>query len=143
MAPKSSSSNTSTTINFPSFPVNPKPLKLNSLHSSDSILLIQPFFSPSLLLLWSNFLNSPSTPIKLESSPPAKRGEAHRTNSRFGIQDDLFAKELWEKTGLKQVCEENLIGNGGRTAKGLNGNIRIYKYVEGQEFGGESLFEFV
>lgn len=100
---------------------------------------IHSLFSPAALKRWSTFLNSPSTPIKLSSSPAPKRGEAHRTNHRFSIIDPAFARCLWEESGLKDVLNGlKLDGVGGGTQRkpvGLYENIRLYRYSEGEFFG--------
>jgi hypothetical protein len=36
-----------------------------------------------------------------------KRGEAVRVNDRFQVEDPLFARRLWEQTGLKEALLED------------------------------------
>ena len=36
-----------------------------------------------------------------------KRGEAVRVNDRFQVEDALFARRLWEQTGLKEALLED------------------------------------
>lgn len=35
-----------------------------------------------------------------------KKGDAVRVNDRFQIDDEAFAKRLWEHTGLQDVVEQ-------------------------------------
>lgn len=128
---------------FPSILPHSKPLVFHTIYPE--IILIPSLFPLSLLSQWQTFLNSPETPIKLQSSPIAKRGEATRTNYRFSIKDSQFAKDLWELSGLKELCvrsEEVEVEEGGlksnrkgKKALGLNDNIRIYKYSPDEFFG--------
>lgn len=103
------------------------------------VLTIDPLFSKKTTQAFLALLTGPHSPIKLEPSPAAKRGEAVRTNERFSVQDPAFAKALWEGTALRE-----LLGGGklpserkGRTAKGLNSNVRLYKYSQGSRFNRE------
>lgn len=62
---------------------------------------------------------------------PAK-GEAFRDNDRISDIDPLLAESLWV-SGLKKVFDD--IKLYGKTAVGLNPNIRFYRYIVGQKFG--------
>ena len=80
-----------------------------------------------------------TTPGKL------KKGEAVRVNDRFQVEDAIFAEQLWSGTALKELVEKPLLDGKelshaetrelwGGEVLGLNGNIRIYRYVKGQFF---------
>lgn len=103
------------------------------------IITIDPLFTRKTVQAFIALLTGPQSPIKLEPSPPAKRGEALRTNDRFSIQDPAFAKALWEGTALKTLLSEGRLRSEieGREARGLNGNIRIYRYTPGSKFNRE------
>ncbi|KAI5083299.1 hypothetical protein GOP47_0003042 [Adiantum capillus-veneris] len=62
---------------------------------------------------------------------PAK-GEAFRDNDRISVQDRDLAQNLW-LSGLSNVFENVKVD--GKSASGLNPNIRFYRYREGQKFG--------
>ncbi|KAH7282869.1 hypothetical protein KP509_35G050800 [Ceratopteris richardii] len=62
---------------------------------------------------------------------PAK-GEAFRDNDRISIEDIGLAENLW-LSGLSNVFREIKVE--GRSACGLNPNIRFYRYKVGQRFG--------
>lgn len=111
------------------------PLAFESLSDDSDLLIIDSFLDRQSLKTWSTFLPT----IKLLPSPPAKRGEAHRTNDRFGVQAPAFADALWTNSGLKELCENGGLESGvkGRVARGLNSNIRVYKYSKGAVFGRE------
>lgn len=68
------------------------------------IALIPSFFPRSLCRDYVTFLKT--LPLQTTPSRP-KRGEAVRVNDRFQIEDDGFAKRLWERTGLREA----LLGN--------------------------------
>jgi hypothetical protein len=97
------------------------------------------------------------------SSPPAKRGEAQRTNGttfppfssplqyrwastlkamtasdRFSTLSPAFASQLYSATGLEPLVKDwpSQFSNSKRTrkAQGLSENIRIYSYREGEFF---------
>lgn len=60
------------------------------------------------------------------------RGEAFRDNDRISVQDGILAENLW-RSGLCRVFTD--IKLEGKSAVGLNPNIRFYRYKEGQRFG--------
>lgn len=78
-----------------------------------------------------------------------KKDEAVRVNDRFQIEDATFAESLWESTALKELVmtgriegeeedeakrkKESLKLWGGEPL-GLNSNIRVYRYSNGQFF---------
>ncbi|GAA6000463.1 uncharacterized protein JCM10292_001527 [Rhodotorula paludigena] len=114
-------------LNWPAIPRPPRPLRLDC--PSEGILLIDNFFSGKtrqafLSLFQTLSLNPPVAP---------KRGEAARTNDRIGFQDPTFAQRLWDDSGLREACA-GIEGRGGKKARGLNPNIRVYRYVEGASF---------
>jgi len=122
----------------------------------DQIYLIRRFFTSSLCKTYVSCLSS--LPLITTARNP-KKGEAVRVNDRFQIHDAGFAESLWSSTALKQLVlvEETRRGGvqfqegeieseidndedngvdalwGGRPL-GLNPNIRIYRYVQGQFF---------
>ncbi|XP_044377088.1 uncharacterized protein [Triticum aestivum] len=60
------------------------------------------------------------------------KGEAYRDNDRISVTDPLLAQTLWE-SGINRIFMD--INISGKAATGLNPNIRLYRYVEGQRFG--------
>ncbi|KAE8782428.1 hypothetical protein D1007_44091 [Hordeum vulgare] len=60
------------------------------------------------------------------------KGEAYRDNDRISVTDPLLAQTLWE-SGINRIFMDLNIS--GKVATGLNPNIRLYRYVEGQRFG--------
>lgn len=149
MAPTSKENKSNTKGKGKPIPTEPQPIcwpsvlrdpHLPPLAFSDELceglLVIDTFFTSSLLNNWISFLSQKSSPIVLLPSPAARRGEAARTNYRFGVQDETFAKRLWEDSGLKELCENALESSyKGKKAVGLNPNIRLYSYKEGSYFG--------
>jgi len=68
-----------------------------------------------------------------------KKGDAVRVNDRFQVDDPDFASSLWNSTGLKElVLREDVEQEDekfwGGEVLGLNPNIRIYRYRQGQFF---------
>jgi len=123
-----------TTLPWPTIPPPHSPLSLTPI--SPGIQIIDSFFSSKTLSSFISFLST-STQITWVSPSPPKKGEATRTNHRFSIQDSNFARELWERSGLKDVCQRDrgLEGKNGRKPVGLNSNIRCYRYEKGSFFG--------
>jgi hypothetical protein len=120
----------------------------------DQIYLIRSFFTSSLCKTYVSFLSSLPLITTTAAGKP-KKGEAVRVNDRFQIHDADFAESLWSSTALKQLLlvetrrsgvrfqgeneNENENDNGmaalwGGRPLGLNPNIRIYRYVQGQFF---------
>jgi len=98
----------------------------------DQILVIANFFTSTLCKNYVAFLSS--LPLITTPGKP-KRGEAVRFNDRFQIEDATFADRLWNQTGLKEIVstyEDPSIWNG--KVLGLNPNIRVYRYRQGQFF---------
>lgn len=62
---------------------------------------------------------------------PAK-GEAFRDQDRISVKDSILAENLW-RSGLCEVFSDIKVR--GKTAIGLNPNIRFYRYKVGQRFG--------
>lgn len=106
------------------------------------ILTIPRLFTSSLSTKYVNFLSS--LPLVTTPGRP-KRGEAVRVNDRFQLDDPDFARHLWEQTALEELVTAGEIDGvilddkqrkelfGGEIL-GLNPNIRIYRYSEGQFF---------
>ena len=106
------------------------------------LCVIDDFFSKATLKRWTAFLTAPDTPIQLVSSPPAKAGEALRTNSRFAINDVNFANSLWTDTALQGIVTRDETFKSkvkGRKCVGLNSNIRLYRYDKGEQFKSQSI----
>lgn len=105
------------------------PLELEEILSSQ-IVLVRNFFPSKIRTAWKTFLSS-SDAIALSPSPPAKRGEAQRTNSRFSVQDAALAAALWTETGLRELVQgaiESTFAScerPGSKPSGLNSNIRV------------------
>ncbi|THX37273.1 hypothetical protein D6D10_06002 [Aureobasidium pullulans] len=106
------------------------------------ILTIPRLFTSSLSAKYVSFLRS--LPLTTTPGRP-KRGDAVRVNDRFQIDDPDFARHLWEQTALKELVTAGEIDGEtlddkqrkdlfGGEILGLNPNIRIYRYSEGQFF---------
>lgn len=65
------------------------------------------------------------------SGGPAK-GEAFRDNERLADYNVELADMLWE-AGLRELFQDIALGS--KVAVGLNPNIRLYRYGQGQRFG--------
>ena len=126
---------------------SPYDLTLSSL-AADQILTIPRLFTSSLAQKYVTFLRT--LPLVTTPGKP-KRGDAVRVNDRFQIDDADFALRLWEETGLKTLLSEgeidgNAVSNEERTrlwggeVLGLNPNIRIYRYSEGQFFDQHCMY---
>jgi hypothetical protein len=106
------------------------------------ILTIPRLFTSSLSSKYVAFLRS----LPLTTTPGLpKRGDAVRVNDRYQIDDPDFARRLWEQTALKELVTAGEIDGEpldheqrqklfGGEILGLNPNIRIYRYTEGQFF---------
>lgn len=62
-----------------------------------------------------------------------RRVQAFRDNDRITKQLPDFAALLWERTGLRAVCEG--LRYQGCSPVGLHSNLRFYRYKTGQRFG--------
>ncbi|KAE8213559.1 hypothetical protein CF327_g2951 [Tilletia walkeri] len=84
--------------------------------------------------------NNGPTSLVLSPSPPAKRGEAVRTNYRASTIDPTFASQLYS-LGLDQAVadwpslEKHKPGTTPKIPAGLHSNIRIYRYDPQAFFG--------
>jgi predicted 2-oxoglutarate/Fe(II)-dependent dioxygenase YbiX len=67
-------------------------------------------------------------PPKASAGGKPKRGMAFRNNDRQSIEDASLAAILWK--GMQEVVQESLT-----RSKGLNSNIRVYRYRKGHSFG--------
>ena len=85
--------------NWPAFRplVPPSDLSLETLLPSQ-IVLIRNFWTGKLCKDYVSFLKT--LPLVTTPGKP-KKGDAVRVNDRFQINDEGFAKRLWEETGLK------------------------------------------
>lgn len=125
----------SASIAWPGLRPPQRPLQL--IEGGPGIVLIDNFFPPPVRKAFLAFLTAPNSPLRLDPPTAPKRSEAERTNARTSVQDPGFAKRLWEETGLRDACQ-SLEGKNGRKATGLNPNIRVYRYDEGDFFGRAS-----
>jgi len=62
-----------------------------------------------------------------------RHGEAWRVNGRFQADDEAFARALWRSARVADAFREH--GAEIEDPVGLNPNIRVYRYVEGEHFG--------
>lgn len=116
-------------INWPTITAEPD-LELERL--SPDLIVVDGFFSRQTLKTWRTFLPT----ISMSPPAPAQKGYAPRFNDRFGCQAPDFARDLYEKSGLRELCEGGIeSGVKGKRPVGLNPNIRMYKYEEGAYFG--------
>jgi hypothetical protein len=125
-----------TSVTWPPLPTPAQrshPLELEEILSRQLVLL-HGFFPSKACSTWINFLSEQKN-VLLEATPPAKRGEAQRTNHRFSIQDQTFARQLWEDTGLADIVKNDQTGmfesSETMDAKpiGLNPNIRVREFI--------------
>ncbi|KAN0073081.1 hypothetical protein V8E54_009195 [Elaphomyces granulatus] len=110
----------------------------------DQIYLIRSFSTSSLCKTYVSCLSSlpliTTTTTTTAAAGKPKKGEAVRVNDRFQIHDADFAESLWSSTALKQLLLNNNDNDNGMAALwggrplGLNPNIRIYRYIQGQFF---------
>ncbi|KAH7093775.1 hypothetical protein FB567DRAFT_180713 [Paraphoma chrysanthemicola] len=121
------------TPNWPAFtPL--RPVSDLALHEvlPGQMITVPSFWTASLCKNYVSFLSS----LSLTTTPgKPKKGEALRVNDRFQIDDPAFAERLWSQTALKAlVTEAQREELWGGTVVGLNPNIRIYRYTQGQFF---------
>lgn len=120
----------------------------------DQIYLIPNFLTATLCKTYVSFLAS--LPLSTTPGRP-KKDEAVRVNDRFQIEDATFAEMLWETTALKELVMDGRIDDGGEDGDGcvskeeilrlwggqplgLNSNIRVYRYSNGQFFAQHCMF---
>ncbi|KAK8074915.1 hypothetical protein PG997_009578 [Apiospora hydei] len=116
----------------PALPVTS--LSLEEAHPAyrDKILLVRNFFPKSLCRDYVTYLRG--LPFTTTPGRP-KRGEAVRVNDRYQIDDLEFAQRLWRETGLKELLlDDSVRSTWNGEVVGLNPNIRIYRYSQGQFF---------
>lgn len=101
----------------------------------DQIITISKFFSTE----QCNALIKEFQKLKLETTPLIKSKDyAARVNDRVLIEDHIKSNELWQylqKVLLQDDFDENVIRNTFIKAKGLNPQLRIYRYLKGHYFG--------
>lgn len=129
--------------NWPALtPLPPYDDQTLSTLSPSQILTIPHLFTSSLSANYVSFLRT--LPLITTPGRP-KRGDAVRVNDRFQIDDPGFAQRLWNDTALEQLVTAGdidgvVLGDKqrrelfGGDILGLNSNIRIYRYSEGQFF---------
>lgn len=103
--------------------------------SEGQIITTKKFFSPE----YSNeLIKSFTNELKLETTPLIKSKDyAVRVNDRALVEDITSASNLWEylqKILLHEYNDESLIDEF-QLAKGLNPQLRIYRYTKGHHFG--------
>jgi hypothetical protein len=113
----------------------PRTLSSPSVLRADQIVLYPDALTAQECSEIIGIFDSPSSENKLEPSPPARKGEANRTNQRFSQVSPEFAKQLYEKTGIqKEVAAwPSMFGNH-LVPVGLSSNIRVYRYSTDQVF---------
>jgi hypothetical protein len=113
----------------------------------DQIILIRNLFTSTLCKTLTSFMSS----LPLETTPGIpKKGDAQRINDRYLVEDKEFARTLWETTALKDLilgtdevdtheatpsmtaAEKRTLWGG--EVLGLNPNVRLYRYAQGQFF---------
>lgn len=67
---------------------------------SDKVIVIRNFWPRSLCRAYVEHLKT--LPLTTTPGKP-RRGEAVRVNDRFQIDDEAFARRLWNETGLREV----------------------------------------
>lgn len=97
----------------------------------DQIHVVRNLFTSRLSRQHVSFLSG--LPLITTPNQP-KKGDALRANDRFEVEDPVFAEQLWNSTGLKDVVTTSNRSWGG-DLRGLNPRIRIYRYKKGQFFG--------
>ncbi|KAK3068411.1 hypothetical protein LTR53_014032 [Teratosphaeriaceae sp. CCFEE 6253] len=106
------------------------------------VLTISHFWTAKLCKIYVDFLTS--LPLTTTPGKP-KKGHAVRVNDRYQIDDPNFAEQLWNGTALKDLVEHPVIDGTALNAEearalwggdvlGLNSNVRVYRYREGQFF---------
>lgn len=128
-----------TSLYFTRQPSDPSP---SIIHHHPQILTINHFYSPN----FSSQLLSQLKNLTLETTPLLKsRLYAARVNDRISIEDPQAAQNMWN-TLRPIILQDPDLYDEFQTAKGLNPNIRIYRYGPGQYFGkhvDESVMTFV
>lgn len=103
--------------------------------SEDQIITITKFFSPEFC---NELIKSFTTSLKLETTPLIKSKDyAVRVNDRALVENFNTAANLWEylqKVLLYEYNDESILSKF-QTAKGLNPQLRIYRYTKGHHFG--------
>lgn len=141
----SATTSTSSTPNWPALkPLIPSSdLSLRSL-IPDQIAVIDNLFTANLCKSLVAFLST--LPLVTTPGKP-KKGDAVRVNDRCQIDDARFAQTLWSQTALedlvlnqKEYGDDEERPDWGGEVLGLNPNIRIYRYKEGQFFDQHCMF---
>lgn len=117
--------NNSQKASFPTL-TQKKFLQLDELEP-DQIYVIPKFLNVKECDALINYFET-HLPLKESAGGKPKRGEAFRNNDRQSMEDPLLAADLWQ--GMQKVVQESLT-----RSKGLNSNIRVYRYRKGHSFG--------
>lgn len=115
----------------------PRTLEAPKVLAPDQILLYENVLtSKECDELVSMFSPSSEASLSMQASPPAKKGEAERTNSRFSTVSPSFASQLYTSTGLSSVVKAwpSMFTNTSLKPKALSSNIRVYRYDPGDIF---------
>ena len=97
----------------------------------DQIHIVRNLFTSRLARQYVSFLTN--LPLITTPNQP-KKGDALRVNDRLEVDDPVFAEQLWNSTGLKDLVNTANHSWGGDLS-GLNPRIRIYRYKKGHFFG--------
>ncbi|UZJ57394.1 hypothetical protein CBS101457_006714 [Exobasidium rhododendri] len=116
--------------------------KPRSLSTAEELVADQIYLYPNALTAQEcqdviHLFDSGDPDNKMEPSPPAKKGEAQRTNHRFSTISPEFAKQLYEMTGIRKECRNwpSMFSGKDLVPVGLSSNIRVYRYEPGAIFG--------
>lgn len=110
-------------VNLPKSPYQPTPITV----TPGQIITIEKLFSKDVC---NDLIKSFESNLKLETTPYVKRrGYAARVNDRTLLDDLPAAEILWKY--LQNVLRQDVTFD---KAIGLNPNLRIYRYREGQFF---------
>lgn len=121
---------------------NVKPIQFPKLEQKQYLEMTE--LEPQQIYIVPNFLHGKecdslikyfenNLPPKPSAGGKPKRGHAFRNNDRQSIEDVELAQELWK--GIQEVVQESSISSTTRIPKGLNSNIRVYRYRKGHSFG--------
>jgi len=103
--------------------------------SEGQIITIGKFFSSEFC---NELIKSFTTSLKLETTPLIKSREyAVRVNDRALVEDGETSANLWEylRKILSYEYNDESILDEFQTAKGLNPQLKVYRYLKGRHFG--------
>ncbi|KAI8098160.1 uncharacterized protein B0P05DRAFT_501584 [Gilbertella persicaria] len=97
----------------------------------DQIYVINKFFTEKECQSVIAFFETNLPPKESLGGKP-KKGYAFRNNDRQALEDPKIAQLLWQ--GMEQIVLDSPMAQWNRTPKGLNSNIRVYRYRKGHSF---------